>query len=194
MLDKKNTFLLFYKDNSQDNVSIEKYEKWLETSDREHISNFIVARLQRRYIRPFNCLFYKNGFAMMGCASLLIETLQCFREGRPDSENIDGVKLFTNFFTDSKTKLNDFKSIHFYKHIRCGILHQGETTGGFKIRRDGELYNSGEKIINATKFLKELNQDVINYGEQLKSEKMCHPLWVNFMKKMYAIIDNCAIQ
>ena len=45
----------------------------------------------------------------------------------------------------------------FYKNVRCGILHNGETKNNWKIIRSGKLFNEENKSINATEFLKYLD-------------------------------------
>lgn len=41
----------------------------------------------------------------------------------------------------------------FFTDIRCGILHQAETRGGWKIQRKGTLLDDHNKTMNATVFL-----------------------------------------
>ncbi|CSC77315.1 Uncharacterised protein [Vibrio cholerae] len=76
------------------------------------------------------------------------------------------------------------------KHIRCGILHQAETTGGWRIRRKGELVDKNEKIINATKFMNALESELNAYLHKLEIEDFTDLVWVNLLKKIDFIASN----
>jgi hypothetical protein len=79
----------------------------------------------------------------------------------------------------------------FYKHVRCGILHQGETTGGWHIHRKNELFNTNTKHINATAFHDALEVSLEEYCSTLKSSDWSQDVWKNLRKKMKTICDNC---
>ena len=80
----------------------------------------------------------------------------------------------------------------FYRQIRCGILHQAETKGGWTIRREGPLLRKETKIINATEFLNRLKEYLMWYREELsKRDFKQDGLWKNFRLKMKAIKENC---
>lgn len=110
------------------------------------------------------------GFSIMALDCLLIETLAQFYLGLKTSDDArcenhhklsnsdfyvnflrwNSFKLRTIFDTERKAKL-------FYKTIRCGILHQGETTGGSKIVTQGkdiilETANSDGLVVNRDLF------------------------------------------
>lgn len=117
------------------------------------------------------------GFSIMALDCLLIETLAQFYQGIKTSYDArceKGHKLSnTEFYVDFlcrnslklKDKFDDQNARLFYKTIRCGILHQGETTGGSKIVSTGaeiiQLTPSSDGII--------INRDL--FHEYLKEEE-----------------------
>ena len=135
---------------------------------------------------------YKYGFSIMTNCSLLIETIVAFLQG--DNETyLYGDKTFNIFFRKANlynNPLSIFENQKFYKNIRCGILHQGETYGGFKIQREGELYNQNEKIINAKLFCDEMNSFLISYKKELISSHWDSEIWDNCRTKIRYIIKN----
>src|SRR5690606_9576049 len=79
----------------------------------------------------------------------------------------------------------------FYKNIRCGILHQGETTEGWIITREGKLIiDKKKKVINATLFLIRLKQSLSDYKDKLEKANWNDLIWTNARKKLKAIIKN----
>ena len=65
---------------------------------------------------------------MMAAASLMIETFQCFKEGKKDTKQRGmGETAFVNFFKEHKREFPAINGSEFYKNIRCGILHQAQT-------------------------------------------------------------------
>ncbi|MGH9866505.1 MAG: hypothetical protein ACRD4H_13945, partial [Candidatus Acidiferrales bacterium] len=91
----------------------------------------------------------------------------------------------------------DFKSQgqQFYKHVRCGILHQGETTGGWQITRDDAepLFDSGTLTVNETKFHTLMANVIDKYQGDLKANPLSADIWKHFTVKMKATIKNCEI-
>src|ERR1017187_4566656 len=82
----------------------------------------------------------------------------------------------------------------FFKHIRCGILHQAETTGGYRILRDkSHLFDEDKngKSINADKFVKALGHFLNEYFKNLSSDPIDSDIWKNAVKKITHICDNC---
>jgi len=78
----------------------------------------------------------------------------------------------------------------FYKHIRCGILHQAETTGGYSVVRDGPLFDPGKGSVNANKFLKALNSCLDKYLTELQANHVTSERWKAAVKKAKCICDN----
>lgn len=186
-------------------------------TNKIEISNAIYERLYGRYIKIFfyesniiveyfktedkiikpkrNSIFnaeYKSGFSIMTNCSLLIETIIAFLEGNNKTSTY-GDETFNRFFIKAKfynNRLSIFENQNFYKNIRCGLLHQGETYGGFKIQREGKLYNKSKKIINAKIFCDEMNNFLISYKKELLSSDWDSEIWDNCRTKIRYIIKN----
>lgn len=190
-----------YFDDSQSKtviITIDSYKKLVDNQNKDSIADFIYYRLYSRYLKPFSYKSeefienYKNGFSIMANCCLLIETLQSFKNGWGDSDRRSG-KAFKDFFSTDKN-FDDLKSkgVEIHKNVRCGILHQGETTGGWRINRSSkDLFNEKTKSLNAFKFAKLLEKSLSDYKEELKKEKWDSATWDNFRTKMRKIISNC---
>ncbi len=165
---------------------------------KKSIANFIYQRLYGRYLKPFDFKDrkfkkgFKNGFSIMANCCLLIETLESFKKGWGDS-NRKSEQAFIDFLTTDK-HFSELKSRakDFYRHIRCGILHQGETTGGWTItRKGGNLFDRAQLKIDAFKFSERLKESLTDYATSLKNEQWDSELWDNCRVKMRKIINNC---
>jgi hypothetical protein len=157
-------------------------------ADKRALGRFIVERFNERYFRPIEDSPSKHGFTVLAVACLVIETLESFYQGRADTKNVSA-EMFRDFFARN-TGLKVFAGGKdwFYKDIRCEILHQSETRGGWRVLRKGPLLDAKGKAINATALLRELQRAVEQYAALLERDEM---LWKNFQKKMNAVCANC---
>lgn len=190
----------YKKDTEEINVTIQKYNEYVIDKNKELIAEFLYQRLYKRYLKPFEFEDedskyrndYKNGFSIMANCCLLIETLESFKNGWEDS-NRKSESAFKKFFT-SEQNFKVFEKINkeFYANVRCGILHQGETTAGYRINRsETDLYNPETKTINAVLFAKQMKQSLQNYKKVLIEKEWDSEEWDNFRVKMRKIIENC---
>lgn len=189
-------------------VTAGDYKAWKNEADSgwSKKPEFIRRRLFERYIDPVRAIdlhpdtkIRKNGFYIMAVSSLLIETLVSFWRGWETTEarkdaagrNVPGKsgEAFRVFF-DEETRFAAFQGTEFYKSIRCGILHQGEATGGWTISRTGPLFD-GASEVNATQFHNKLGAAIRDYARDLKNPPPGSALRSNFDKKMKAVIANC---
>lgn len=186
-------------ENGDENkVTIERYQELLRTQDRINIADLVYHRLHSRYLKPFlfdDCRYvkeFKNGFSIMANCCLLIDTLQSFKNGWGDS-NRRSEEAFKQFLsTERNFVVFKNKERAFYKNIRCGILHQGETTGGWRVNRiERNLFDSTNLTINSVKFAKELDNSLKLYSAELKIASWDSELWDNFRTKMRKIVSNC---
>ena len=207
-----------YKNNRLFEITMFEIEVLITSEEnKKEISNAIYDRFFERYIKIFfyesndiveyykienkiekikkNSIFnaeYKSGFSIMTNCSLLIETVIAFLQGDNQTSTY-GDEAFNKFFIKAKlynNPLSIFENQKFYKNIRCGLLHQGETYGGFKIQRGGKLYNQSKKIINAKKFCDEMNNFLISYQKELLNSDWDSEIWDNCRTKIRHIIKN----
>jgi len=173
-------------------TTVADYKAMVESENKDGIADFILERFMERYIAPFIENDFKHGFSMMAVSCLMIESLESFRQGWQNS-NSRSALAFCYFFDRSKY----FKDLSghyqaFYKHIRCGLLHQAETTGGWKINRnESSLVNTKKKAINATKFLQCLKKDLDDYVELLKVSEWQSQIWKNTRLKVKHLCKQC---
>lgn len=114
----------------------------------------------------------RYGFAILAIDCLLVETFQAFKDGITDTTG-QSKPVFKRFLETSPSFRSHFKDDQlredFYKHFRCGILHQGETKKGSRVWSIGRLvWRSKEGIIvNRTEFHQSLKNDFDLYLKEL---------------------------
>ncbi|MDD5243651.1 MAG: hypothetical protein PHU49_06495 [Syntrophorhabdaceae bacterium] len=174
-------------------ITVRQYRDFKDSQDREGIANLIDARFMERYIDPFKNNPSKHGFAMMAVCCLMMEALFCFRRGRKKTGE-KGSDVFEKFFVSS-AHLKEFVGLggQFYSNVRCGILHQGETYGGWKILRKGSMLSRTDKTINATAFITALEKELHKYTTELKSAPIRSELWRNAIRKLDHVCENCIV-
>ena len=175
------------------NFSVQDYLKFKEENNREKISDLIFERFFERYIEPFKDNPAKHGFSMMASGCLMVESLYCFQKGRKKTGE-SGKSVFENFFKDSSS-LTDFTDYgeEFYKNVRCGILHQGETYAGWKIQRKGKLFEKSTKTINATRFIDSMEKELKCFADLLKTRHFHRQPWRGVIRKLDHICSNCKV-
>lgn len=170
--------------------TISDYRQAVKDQNAAAIADAIRRRFRERYLTPITGAT-KHGFTMMAGACLSIEALESFRQGwsRTD-KNGRSPETFRLFF-DSFDSFKPFRGLDFYKHVRCGILHQAETTGGWKISRKGPILQIDTLTINATRFVDALSTALDRFCEDLKATPWNAPKWKKVRHKMDAIADHC---
>lgn len=174
-------------------TTVSRLRGWLDSGNRERITDFLKKRFEERYFDPIQSMpkDHKNGFFIMAVSCLTLESLECFRKGWPSSDG-KSKGVFRDFLT-REPRFDTFK-LHadlFYIHVRCGILHQAETNGGWKIRRDGALFEPSSLTVNATRFHAEMYSVLSDYVCQLKVNDFDSSLWQGARTKLKFIADNC---
>jgi hypothetical protein len=177
-------------------VRISDYRQMEKDEDREKIAAFFLSRYTERYITPVESTprKQKHGFAIMALSCLLMETLESFWQGL---ENTDGrsQKTFKEFIQRCEgVAVLRGKEVSFFKGVRCGILHQGETTLGWRLtRRKGPLFEDKDgPILNATLLHQTLKREMHSYAALLRAGPWGHERWRAFRTKMDAICKNCS--
>jgi len=181
------------------NVTVGQTRKWMTNKDDDAKSKLIELvrhRFYNRYLKHIECI--DSGFLMMAVSCLMIETIESFRQGLRDTSGRGvGLQMFKDFFEVEQMLFPGFNSIskYFYANIRCGILHQAETTNAWRILRDDSpILNKDERTINSKKFVNALGGALDNYIEQLKANDFNSAIWKNVLLKLDDICENCNIQ
>jgi len=184
------------------------------------LAQFIEERHSERFFRPIRALGKAlgneqgYGFAMLALCSLLIETIQCYREGLPttDRREFRGLmslqkvpqdyrleeqnwksskEVFRRFFHRYQRIFQELPGVRFYKHVRCGLLHQGQTKRGWIIRCGGTTdwhKQKGEIIINRDGFLKALDSCSEKYLTELRQGKWTGKTCRHAAKKVWWLL------
>ncbi|SMY34508.1 hypothetical protein [Photobacterium andalusiense] len=173
--------------------SSEDWQQLKDSQDKAQIITVLRHRYSERYFEPFKNNESKHGFSMMAVSCLVIESLISLKRGWKKTHG-SGSVIFEEFFSTSH-HLTDFIGLgaDFYKHIRCGILHQAETTGGWRIRRDLSLpiVCVDTKVIHATKFLNQLEKEFEKFLTELEEQEFTSSQWRKVVKKVDYIVANC---
>jgi hypothetical protein len=174
-------------------ITVADYKTALGRKDATFVADLIERRFSERYFIPLMSIprSRKHGFAIMAVCCLCIEAMESFRQGW---ENTDGKGkcAFCEFLkSEAPFRALYDHSIGFYRHVRCGILHQAETTAGWRIRRDGPLFDPRTQTLNATTFLRSMRQSLGKYADSIRGNGWDHRLCRNAVKKLDAICRNC---
>lgn len=173
-------------------TTVNDYKLMVKQNDRDAIADFLFKRFNERYLIPFSNKSIQHGFSMMAISCLMIEALESFRQGWENSKG--NSKLAFKLFFQRSNYFVDLRVVHheFYKHIRCGLLHQAETTGGWRITRSGIYVIEYEnKVINATIFMERLEREIEAYVQELKSSEWNSEIWKNTKSKIKYICQKC---
>lgn len=187
-------------------------ENWQTASSENNwpkMFQIFQDRLNHRYFGAVQALIDADkhqpvrrfGFSIMALDCLLIETLAQFYLGLKTSDDarckkgrkMSNTEFYVGFLYRNSLRLKEVfdteqKARLFYKTIRCGILHQGETTGSSKIVTNTSSILSGVSndglTINRSLFHKFLvDQEYKTYCEKLESNQPPE-LRANMIKKM----------
>lgn|SRR5574337_341681 len=178
-------------------ITVGQAREWMKAKDnaaRDNLIQLIHHRFQNRYIKHLHKI--DSGFLKMAVCCLVIEALESFRQGEKDT-NAKGVgkRMFHDFFKTEAKLFSEFMDISpdFYKSIRCGILHQAETTNAWRILRKGDLLDKSERTINATKFVIAVEQSLNNYVDSLKQNDFGSEIWQKALLKLEFVCEDCKV-
>jgi hypothetical protein len=194
----------------------------LAKKEKFELIRFLHDRYHERFFSPIRSLRRTSGneqgygFAIMALCCLLIETIQCYREGFPSSSYSDlnymqGLPLnnedvayklvepwpanesegmFKRFFKDNRY----FPSVDgevFYKKIRCGLLHQAQTKGPWRIVRSGKYWDDSQekKSINRDEFTDRLQEYFEDYLSRLRNGEWDEPIWKVARRKIWWLVQ-----
>jgi hypothetical protein len=108
-----------------------------EESEWEKAVDILRDRIQGRFLWMTERIVdvEYSGFAVLALDSLLIETLQQFKEGVDETPFGKGKPYFKKFLTKTSfgEHFNETMAGIFYDDFRCGILHKAEIKGSSKV-------------------------------------------------------------
>jgi hypothetical protein len=174
-------------------VTVGQARKWMADKDensKDKLINLLHHRFTNRYVKHLSKT--NSGFLKMAISCLMIETLESFKQGQKDTKR-KSQKMFEDFFETEEKYFPGFKdiSIDFFKSIRCGILHQAETTNAWRILRKNALLDKSNRTINATKFVKALEKSLENYIDTLRTMDFNSTIWERALIKIEDVCENC---
>jgi len=184
---------------------------------KKDLISFLCARYDGRYFKPIRLLgevrdsHQGYGMAMMSLCSLLIESIQCLRDGLPTTsdsewkqygklspptcyqiartERKNGRKAFRDFFDHFQSLFPDVNGAEFYGDIRCGLLHQAQTKNGWRIRINrARLCHSNDKVINRNLFADALEAAFKRYLDELRAAPADSEIWKKARRRIWWLI------
>ena len=173
--------------------TVKRYRALEANHEQAQIATLISRRFTERYLGPtLSRRNVKHGFTTMAVGCLMLEALESFRLGLPNTKSASKT-VFCSFF-DHHDEFAVFRghAERFWLDVRCGILHQAETRGGWTIRRSGPLFDSSKRVVNATRFVRTLGRVLKQYCRGLKTAEWNSETWRLCRKKMDAIVATCS--
>jgi hypothetical protein len=179
------------------NFNSEDIKQFITDQNKERILEFIKDRIFERYIYPVENvpIEFKNGFNMMANACLSIEAfmkiLNPIKISESSNRTLTGKGLFIKFFKQFEL-FESFKILgaEFYNDVRCGILHNGETNGLWKINRKSDTPILHCYDINANKFIISLKETIILKLNSYLDLGFESAEWENLVLSVTRIINN----
>ncbi|MBY5751470.1 hypothetical protein [Rhizobium leguminosarum] len=148
---------------------------------------FFFARLESRYLKPIRLLqdegsWEGEGFSIVSIQCAMLEFLAACRGGmiyrhknpKPPFEYSASGELFATFL--AKTAPFDAlftpdTAAEFYRQVRCGLLHEARTKGGWVIQASGSLgVDCPRKTVFRNTFQKNITDYIEAYGHALVAD------------------------
>lgn len=169
------------------NITVKQYREWETAAERDKLADFVIRRFGGRYFEPLERLPNngKSGFSIIAICCLSIEAYESFKRGWENTKNRSELAFCSFFDTEARFAVLQGLAATFYKHVRCGILHQVETTGGWRIhlKRQGAIFEPDTLIVNGEPFLEAMRLTVGDYADKLRLSAWDAEIWQNFRKK-----------
>jgi len=177
-------------------VSGKEPTRWQEAFD-----SYFYDRLSLRYLNPIKILqdndtFQGEGFSMLALQCSLIEFLESTIQGisyryrrKKDApltkhEYSESGDMFVQFLTKRKPfsqSFNEQSAMDFYANIRCGLLHEARTKGGWTVwakSASGQLISVADKIVFRDNFQQALLEFVEWYKGTLLSDSLIQEAFI----------------
>lgn len=178
------------------NITIREYREMVRLKNQKGIAELVQKRFKERYLDPVLVSPQPHGFAMLAVCCLMVEALESFRQGRARTNN--GSEAFCSFF-QAHEEFRELRPVahDFYRAVRCGILHQAETTDGWRVDRNpGCLFETNGDVswISASEFAQRLEKVLRTYCESLKALDWHNPVWTKARAKLQSICKNSKVK
>ncbi|MHB1145548.1 MAG: hypothetical protein ACYCZS_11675 [Thiobacillus sp.] len=161
-------------------------EIWVRAFDE-----YFYPRLETRYLQPIEAIkkigkAEGEGFSMMAILCTLVEFLESTVQGRNyafGEKETDLVYpksdlIFISFLEKRPPfsgKFNDGLAKDFYIKIRCGLLHEAKTKGGWRILEESQdqstIIDRDEKIVYRNDFQLAIKQFIAWYRNELQAKQ-----------------------
>jgi hypothetical protein len=159
----------------------------------EAFREYFMQRLELRYLHPIKILqengtFVGEGFSIMVILCSLVEFLESTYQGKVYKyvrnknelnkyEYSSSKEMFLSFLLNRKPFSEYFDNNlagEFYVNIRCGLLHEASTKGGWRIEAkspNGTFIDKTNKIVYRDNFEEAIQQYISNFFIELESTK-----------------------
>lgn len=195
-----------------------RVRRCLRKKETSELVTFLWERHDERFFQPIRNLKSAEGnhqgygFAMMSLCSLLIETIQSYKDGIPTTSSgelgrlrklgkvpkqyqiptglkVSGIAAFQRFFRSYRAKFPGVSGTRFYKNIRNGLLHQGQTKAGWTLSKSGpQVCDPSGKIICRDNFSEALESCFEDYLDKLRTKSWTHGYWHRAARKIWWLI------
>lgn len=176
-------------------ITVRDYSNMHSAKDRTKIADLIRLRFSERYLDPVLDNPKRHGFSMLAVGCLMVEALESFRNGWKNTSG-KSEAAFCSFF-QAHVEFKDLRPVahDFYRAVRCGILHQAETTDRWRVHRESGLFveNGGVRSVSASEFGKGLKSVLDRYHHDLDVADWNDQIWAKARKKLQAICHNCGL-
>lgn len=163
------------------------------------VIDVVQKRIQTRFFKPAEALDHLKhaGFAVLALDCLLLETIQAFRNGRRAKDNGESRRQCMALLTSSGHLAQFFSksdlASRFFRDVRNGLLHDGETRGGWIIKaspryRLVECHTDDFIVVNRSKFHGALVAEFNDYLESL-AESSGKELRKNLIKALDGLCE-----
>jgi len=159
---------------------------------RQAFADFYQTRLQLRYFNPIKVLqdhgtFQGEGFSILAIQCTLVEFLESTIQGikyrhlrRGETlgpyEYSSSRDVFVSFLVKREPFSKEFDdplALDFYAGVRCGLLHEARTKGGWRVWArgpDGAVIDRDRRIVYRDNFQVALEAFIESYGTALVAD------------------------
>ncbi|MDF1631425.1 hypothetical protein [Mycoplana sp. MJR14] len=148
---------------------------------------FFFERLESRYLKPIRLLqnegsWEGEGFSIVSIQCAMLEFLAACRGGliyrhrnpQPPFEYSASGDLFASFLAETvpfKALFTRDDALEFYRKVRCALLHEARTKGGWAIHASGQTgVDCSRKIVYRNTFQTLIENYIDGYGRDLLTD------------------------